>query len=48
MTAGRLEHYLDEGRMDEFYQTADWTEKLQPVLLAHAWSNKGLNGTPKV
>ena len=34
--AEKLEHYLEEGLMDEFYQTADWTEKLQPVLLAHA------------
>jgi|GEM_PF-6769714 len=46
--AEKLEHYLDEGLMDELYETADWTEKLQPVLIAHAWSNKGLNGTPKV
>jgi hypothetical protein len=45
--AEKLEQYLDEGLMDEFYRTADWTEKLQPVLLAQAWSNKGLNGTPK-
>jgi hypothetical protein len=37
--AEKLEHYLDEGLMDEFYKTADWTEKLQPVLTAHEWSN---------
>ena len=46
--AEKLEDYLEEGLMDEFYKTADWTEKLRPVLLAHEWSNKGLNGTPKV
>ena len=46
--AEKLEHYLDKELMDEFYQTADWTEKLQPFLIAHEWSSKGLNGTPEV
>ena len=45
-TYGEL--FQDEGLMDEFYKTPDWMEKLQPVLIAHEWSNKGLNGTPKV
>ena len=37
--AENLEHYLDEGLMDQFCETADWTEKLQPVLIAHEWCN---------
>jgi hypothetical protein len=43
----KLEHFLDEKLMHEFHESADWTEKLQPVLEAHEWSDNGLNGTPK-
>ena len=36
--ASNLEHYFDEGMMDEFYKTEDWTNKLRPILTAHEWS----------
>jgi hypothetical protein len=37
--ASELEHYLDEGIMDQFYKTEDWTHKLWPAIALNEWTD---------